>query len=69
MRDIDYNCVITEDSCSNEDVVLVVDDYYNSSDICEVCTPDCEASAPDYTVVNDTKEDPSTTFYNFYYTL
>lgn len=67
MSDIDY--VITEDNRNDEDVVLVVNDYYNNSDICEVCVPTGGTSIPDYAIVKNTKEDPSNTFYNLDYAL
>ncbi len=69
MSDIDYNYVITEDNCNDEDVVLVINDYYNNSDICEVCVPTGGTSIPDYAIVNDTREDPSIKFYNLDYAL
>lgn len=69
MSDIDYNYVITENNCSDEDVVLVVNDYYNNSDICEVCVPTGGTPIPDYAIVKDTREDPSNKFYNLDYAL
>lgn len=56
MYDIDYKYEITDDS--NEDVVFVVNDYYNQSDICEVCASVGERPALNYVVVKDVKEEP-----------
>lgn len=69
MSDFDYNYIITEDKNNEDDVVMTVNDYYNNSDICEVCTPTGGTPMPDYVVVKDTKEDSSEKFYNVDYAL
>lgn len=69
MSDFDYNYIITEDKDNEDDVVMTVNDYYNNSDICEVCAPTGGAPMPDYVIVKDTKEDPSEKFYNVDYAL
>lgn len=69
MSDFDYNYIITEDQNNEDDVVMVVNDYYNSSEIYEVCAPTGGTTMPDYVVVKDTKEDPNDKFYNVDYAL
>lgn len=69
MSDLNYNYIITEDKNNEDDVVMTVNDYYNNSDICEVCTPVGGTLMPDYAMVKDTKEDSSENFYNVDYAL
>lgn len=69
MSDLDYNYIITEDKNNEDNVVMTVNDYYNRSDICEVCIPAGGTTMPDYVMVEDTKEDPSEKFYNVDYAL
>lgn len=66
MSDFDYNYIITEDKNNEDDVVMTVNDYYNHSDICEVCAPTDGTPLPNYVVVKDTKEEK---FYNVDYAL
>ena len=69
MSDLDYNYIITEDKNNEDDVVMTVNDYYNRSDICEVCAPTGGTTMTDYVMVKDTKEDSSEKFYNVDYAL
>lgn len=69
MSDLDYNYIITEDENNEDEVVMVVNDYYNCSEICEICAPSGGTKMPDYVVVKDTKEDSSNTFYDVNYAL
>ena len=69
MSDFDYNCLVTEDENNSDDAVVTINDYYNNSDICEVCAPTGGAPTPHYIMVRDTKEDIDGIFYNVAYTL
>ena len=69
MYDIDYDYVVTEND-EHDDVVLVINDYYNQSDICEICSPAGGTPVPDYVVVKDVKEDAAKdAFYDVDYAL
>lgn len=69
MSDFDYNYIITEDKNNENDVVMTVNDYYNHSEIYEVCAPACGTPTLDYIIVKDTKEDHSEKLYNVGYAL
>lgn len=69
MSDLDYNYIITENDNKGDDVVMIVNDYYNNSEIYEICAPTCGTPTLDYIIVKDTKEDPSEKFYNVDYVL
>ena len=58
MSDIDYTYIITDNETDdNEDVVLVMNDYYNQNSVSDIHIPVVGISAPNYTVVKDVKED------------
>lgn len=70
MYDIDYNYTITENDGHGEDVVLIINDCYSNSDICEVCAPTGGTIVPHYDVVKNMKEEPPVdVFYNLDYAL
>lgn len=47
---------IVEDEVKHEDIVTVINDYYDSRDICEYMMPVPETQPLDYTIVKDTDE-------------
>lgn len=58
MSDIDYTYIITDNETDdNEDVVLVMNDYYNQNSVSDIQITVVGISAPNYTVVKDVKED------------
>lgn len=70
MQNLDYDYVVVEnDSVKDEDVVMIVNDYYIQSDIYEVCIPTGGTQISNYVVVKDVKEDPNCIFYNVDYAL
>lgn len=58
MSDIDYTYIITDNEIDdNEDVVLVMNDYYSQNSVSNIQIPVVGISTPNYTVVKDVKED------------
>lgn len=58
MSDIDYTYIITDNETDdNEDVVIVMNDYYSQNSVSNIQIPVVGISAPNYTVVKDVKED------------
>lgn len=58
MSDIDYTYIITDNEADdNEDVVIVMNDYYSQNSVSNIQIPVVGISAPNYTVVKDVKED------------
>ena len=58
MSDIEYTYIITDNETDDsEDVVLVMNDYYNQNSISDIQITAVGISAPNYTVVKDVKED------------
>ena len=58
MSDIDYTYIITDNETDdNEDVVLVMNDYYSQNSVSDIQIQVVGISAPNYTVVKDVKED------------
>lgn len=47
---------VVEDEVKHEDVVTVINDYYDSRDICEYVMPVSETQSLNYTVVKNTDE-------------
>ena len=45
--------IIADDEVRHEDTVIVINDYYNSRDICEYMTPIPETPPIKYTVVKE----------------
>lgn len=66
----EYTYEIIDDTKKyEEDVVIVINDYYDSREICEYCMPIYETSLDNYTIVKDTTvEDPKTIFHDCNYT-
>ena len=57
MSDIDYTYIITDNEADdNEDVVIVMNDYYSQNSVSNIQIPVVGISAPNYTVVKDVKE-------------
>ena len=58
MSDIDYTYIIADNETDdNEDVVIVMNDYYSQNSVSNIQIPVVGISAPNYTVVKDVKED------------
>lgn len=48
-----FNYTFVEDEVKHEDIVTVINDYYNSRDICEYMIPISESSPLNYSVVKE----------------
>lgn len=48
-----FNYTFVEDEVKHEDIVTVINDYYNSRDICEYMIPIPESSPLNYSVVKE----------------
>lgn len=60
--------IIDDKKKDDEDVIMVINDYYDSREICECCTPVSETSLDNYTIVKNTPvEDPKTIFHDCNY--
>ena len=58
MSAIYYAYIITDNETDDsEDVVLVMNDYYNQNSVSDIQNPEVGITAPNYTVVKDVKED------------
>lgn len=62
-----YTAVKDEDT-SKDDVVLVINDWYNESEYFGSVEPIPESALPNYLIVKEVKEDPNK-FYNVNYAL
>lgn len=64
-----YVCAVVKDEdTSKDDVVLVINDWYNESEYFGSVEPIPESALPDYVIVKEVKEDPNK-FYNVNYAL
>jgi hypothetical protein len=64
-----YVCnVVKDEDTSKDDVVLVINDWYNESEYFGSVEPIPESALPDYLIVKEVKEDPNK-FYNVNYAL
>lgn len=63
------NCMymFIDDSPTEENVVLTINDNYNNSDICEYCMPVPETKCPEYTVVEPEKDLSKETYHDINY--
>lgn len=48
-----FNYTIVDEEVKHEDTVIVINDYYNSRDICEYMIPIPESSPLDYSIVKE----------------
>lgn len=69
----DYVCTIVNDEnkVDGEDVIMVINDFYNNSDFCDysaapVVTP---TTGPVYEIVKEVKEDDKNTYHDVSYAL
>ena len=64
-----YVCnVVKDEDTSKDDVVLVINDWYNESEYFGHVEPIPESELQDYLIVKEVKEDPNK-FYNVNYAL
>ena len=64
-----YVCnVVKDEDTSKDDVVLVINDWYNESEYFGRVEPIQESELQDYLIVKEVKEDPNK-FYNVNYAL
>lgn len=63
-----YTIVKDEDTSYNDDVVLVINDWYNESEYFGSVEPIPESAVQDYLIVKEVKEDPNKV-YNVSYAL
>lgn len=67
----DYTYKIVEDEVKDDDVVMVVNDYYVNSDFCDYVAPNhSNYTGPAINIVKEEKqEDPKTVFHEVNYSL
>lgn len=67
----EYTIVNDEDSKEKEDVVMVINDFYNSSDFCDYSAAPVVAptDGPVYEIVKEVKEDDKDKYHDISYAL
>ena len=63
-----YN-VVSDDVKTDDNVVLVINDWYDCSDTCNYVLPVSEAKCVPYTIVDEDNVDDKEVYHNISYTL
>ena len=68
MEDYSYT-VVKDEKKVNEDVVMVINDWYDGSDTCNYALPVSESPNLPYTIVKEDKVDDKDKYYDVSYCL
>ena len=68
MEDHVYN-VISDDVKTDDNVVLVINDWYDCSDTCNYVLPVSESQSVQYTIVDEDNVDDKEVYHNISYAL
>ena len=68
MEEYVYN-VVADDKKVDDDVVLVINDWYDGSDTCNYALPVSESPSLPYTIVKEDKADDKEVYHNVSYAL
>lgn len=63
-----YN-VVSDDVKTDDNVVLVINDWYDCSDTCNYVLPVSESTSIPYTIVDEDSVDDKEVYHNISYTL
>lgn len=66
MNDYEF---VKDEVTSKEDVIMVINDWYNNSNSCEYVLPVNESAPVMFEITKEKIEDPSKVFHNVDYTL
>ena len=68
MNDYTYK-VVSDEVKNDDDVVMIINDWYDNSDTCNYATPVSESPSLPYTIVKEDKSSDKDTYYDVSYAL